>query len=75
MISKHPISNMQPKDVRLKRVMSNIICESVFDIFALFEVLDRLEVTLNGKGSMKGYRIVFNLPFYYPKLFSHMSQA
>uniref|UniRef100_R7W0R3 DNA repair RAD51-4-like protein n=1 Tax=Aegilops tauschii TaxID=37682 RepID=R7W0R3_AEGTA len=48
-ISKHPISNMQPKDMRLKRVMSSIICESVFDIFALFEVLDRLEVSLNCK--------------------------
>lgn len=66
---------MQPKDVRLKRVMSSIICESVFDIFALFEVLDQLEVSLNGKVSMKGNRIVFSLPFYYPKLFSHMSQA
>uniref|UniRef100_A0A453SVX9 RecA family profile 1 domain-containing protein n=1 Tax=Aegilops tauschii subsp. strangulata TaxID=200361 RepID=A0A453SVX9_AEGTS len=40
---------MQPKDMRLKRVMSSIICESVFDIFALFEVLDRLEVSLNCK--------------------------
>ena len=57
MISKHPISNMQPKDVRLKRVMSNIICESVFDIFALFEVLDRLEVSLNGKVTNGSNRI------------------
>ncbi|RLN35438.1 hypothetical protein C2845_PM03G28320 [Panicum miliaceum] len=28
----------QPKDARLKSVMRSIICESVFDIFALFEV-------------------------------------
>ncbi|VAI91806.1 unnamed protein product [Triticum turgidum subsp. durum] len=56
-ISKHPISNMQPKDVRLKRVMSSIICESVFDIFALFEVLDRLEVSLNGKVTNGSNRI------------------
>ncbi|KAF7097669.1 hypothetical protein CFC21_099462 [Triticum aestivum] len=47
----------QPKDVRLKRVMSNIICESVFDIFALFEVLDRLEVSLNGKVTNGSNRI------------------
>ncbi|KAM3193528.1 hypothetical protein ACQJBY_070266 [Aegilops geniculata] len=47
----------QPKDVRLKRVMSSIICESVFDIFALFEVLDRLEVSLNGKINNGGNKI------------------
>ncbi|KAM3213867.1 hypothetical protein ACQJBY_066354 [Aegilops geniculata] len=47
----------QPKDVRLKRVMSSIVCESVFDIFALFEVLDRLEVSLNGKVTNGSNRI------------------
>ncbi|XP_037463382.1 DNA repair protein RAD51 homolog 4-like isoform X1 [Triticum dicoccoides] len=53
-----PISLIkEPKDVRLKRVMSSIICESVFDIFALFEVLDRLEVSLNGKVTNGSNRI------------------
>ncbi|XP_044957612.1 DNA repair protein RAD51 homolog 4 isoform X2 [Hordeum vulgare subsp. vulgare] len=47
----------EPKDVRLKRVMSSIICESVFDIFALFEVLDQLEVSLNGKVHHDGNKI------------------
>ncbi|XP_039794357.1 DNA repair protein RAD51 homolog 4-like isoform X2 [Panicum virgatum] len=36
----------QTKDARLKSVMKSIICESVFDIFALFEVLHQLEVSL-----------------------------
>lgn len=39
----------EPKDAKLKRVMSSIICESVFDIFALFEVLHQLELSLNDK--------------------------
>jgi hypothetical protein len=73
-LSKNPIFNLQPKDVRLKRVMSSIICESVFDIFALFEVLNQLEVSLNNKVSMKETREIFHLPFYYPKHFSHLSQ-
>ncbi|KAG2633746.1 DNA repair protein RAD51 homolog 4-like isoform X1 [Panicum virgatum] len=37
---------LQTKDARLKSVMKSIICESVFDIFALFEVLHQLEVSL-----------------------------
>ncbi|CAN6179881.1 unnamed protein product [Urochloa humidicola] len=37
---------LQPKDARFKSVMRSIICESVFDIFALFEVLHQLEVSL-----------------------------
>ncbi|CAM0905861.1 unnamed protein product [Alopecurus aequalis] len=53
-----PISLIkEPKDVRLKRVMSSIICESVFDIFALFEVLDQLEVSLNDKVNKGGSKI------------------
>uniref|UniRef100_A0ACD5ULN9 Uncharacterized protein n=1 Tax=Avena sativa TaxID=4498 RepID=A0ACD5ULN9_AVESA len=53
-----PISLIkEPKDVRLKRVMSSIICESVFDIFALFEVLDQLEVSLNDKVNNGGKKI------------------
>ncbi|CAL4957094.1 unnamed protein product [Urochloa decumbens] len=40
------VFDFQAKDVRLKSVMRSIICESVFDIFALFEVLHQLEVSL-----------------------------
>ncbi|KAL6864912.1 hypothetical protein ACP4OV_016063 [Aristida adscensionis] len=39
----------ETKDMRLKRVMSSIICESVFDIFALFEILHQLELSLKDK--------------------------
>ncbi|KAL6863771.1 hypothetical protein ACP4OV_016674 [Aristida adscensionis] len=39
----------ETKDMRLKRVMSSIICESVFDIFALFEILQQLELSLKDK--------------------------
>ncbi|XP_047067270.1 LOW QUALITY PROTEIN: DNA repair protein RAD51 homolog 4 [Lolium rigidum] len=56
-ISKNLSFNLQPKDVRLKRVMSSIICESVFDIFALFEVLNQLEVSLNNKANNGGNKI------------------
>ena len=66
MISKNPIFKLQPKDVRLKRVMSSIICESVFDIFALFEVLNQLEVSLNEKVCIKRTREAFHLSFYCP---------
>jgi hypothetical protein len=74
-ISKNLIFNLQPKDMMLKRVMSSIICESVFDIFALFEVLDQLEVSLNDKVSMKGTMEVFHHSFYCPKRSSHVSQS
>ncbi|WVZ61325.1 hypothetical protein U9M48_011223 [Paspalum notatum var. saurae] len=50
--------DLQPKDVRLKSIMRNIICESVFDIFALSEVLHQLEVSLlNDKEKNGGSRI------------------
>ncbi|XP_062193684.1 DNA repair protein RAD51 homolog 4 isoform X3 [Phragmites australis] len=54
-----PISLVQePRHVRLKRAMSSIICESVFDIFALFEVLHRLELSLlNDKVNNVGSKV------------------
>jgi RAD51-like protein 3 len=49
-----PISLVrEPKNVRLERVMSSIICKSVFDIFDLFEVLHQLELSLKSKVSVK----------------------
>ncbi|RLM84364.1 hypothetical protein C2845_PM04G10790 [Panicum miliaceum] len=49
---------LQPKDARLKSVMRSIICESVFDIFALFEVLHQLEVSLlNDKVNNGGSKV------------------
>ncbi|KAM0850499.1 hypothetical protein ACQ4PT_053031 [Festuca glaucescens] len=57
-LDERPISFIkEPKDVRLKRVMSSIICESVFDIFALFEVLNQLEISLNNKVNNGGNKI------------------
>ncbi|PUZ69734.1 hypothetical protein GQ55_2G135600 [Panicum hallii var. hallii] len=48
----------EPKDARLKSVMRSIICESVFDIFALFEVLHQLEVSLlNDKVNNGGSKV------------------
>uniref|UniRef100_A0A0D9WRN7 RecA family profile 1 domain-containing protein n=1 Tax=Leersia perrieri TaxID=77586 RepID=A0A0D9WRN7_9ORYZ len=38
-----------PKNVRLERVMTSIVCKSVFDIFDLFEVLHQLELSLKNK--------------------------
>ncbi|KAJ1292659.1 hypothetical protein BS78_01G006800 [Paspalum vaginatum] len=50
--------DLQPKDVRLKNIMRSIICESVFDVFALSEVLHQLEVSLlNDKEKNGGSRI------------------
>ncbi|KAF8724286.1 hypothetical protein HU200_021314 [Digitaria exilis] len=50
--------DLQPKDMRLKSVMRSIICESVFDIFALFEVLHQLEGSLlNDKVNNGGSKI------------------
>ncbi|KAL5201289.1 hypothetical protein ABZP36_035643 [Zizania latifolia] len=50
MVDVFPISLVnEPKHVRLHRVMSSIICESVFDIFNLFEVLHQLELSLKKK--------------------------
>jgi hypothetical protein len=41
------------KGCEVKDVIRNIICESVFDIFALFEALNQLEASLlNDKVSM-----------------------
>ncbi|CAL5080297.1 unnamed protein product [Urochloa decumbens] len=49
---------LQPKDARFKSVMRSIICESVFDIFALFEVLHQLEVSLlNDKVNNGGSKV------------------
>ncbi|KAK3129324.1 hypothetical protein QOZ80_6BG0477690 [Eleusine coracana subsp. coracana] len=51
-------SAREPKNVRLEKVMRSIICEPVFDIFALSEVLHRLEVSLlNDKVKADGTKI------------------
>ncbi|KAL6596953.1 hypothetical protein ACP70R_047087 [Stipagrostis hirtigluma subsp. patula] len=47
----------EPKNLRLKRVMSSIICETVFDIFSLFEVLHQLEISLKDKVNKGGIKI------------------
>uniref|UniRef100_A0A0D3H3G3 RecA family profile 1 domain-containing protein n=1 Tax=Oryza barthii TaxID=65489 RepID=A0A0D3H3G3_9ORYZ len=53
-----PISLVrEPKNVRLERVMSSIICKSVFDIFDLFEVLHQLELSLKSKVNNGGNKI------------------
>lgn len=39
-------SSGEARERRLKRIMSNILCSSVFDIFALLDVLHQLEFTL-----------------------------
>ncbi|KAG8060856.1 hypothetical protein GUJ93_ZPchr0002g26421 [Zizania palustris] len=50
MIDEFPISlDNEPKHVRLNKVMSSIICESIFDIFNLFEVLHQVELSLKKK--------------------------
>ncbi|KQK16266.1 DNA repair protein RAD51 homolog 4 isoform X1 [Brachypodium distachyon] len=57
-VDELPISLIkEPKDMRLKRVMSSIVCESVFDVFALFEVLDQLEASMNDKVNSGGNKI------------------
>ncbi|XP_072976164.1 DNA repair protein RAD51 homolog 4 isoform X1 [Typha angustifolia] len=42
---------------RLERIMSNILCQSIFDIFALLDVLHQLELTLKHKVNIGGGKI------------------
>ncbi|WCJ41172.1 hypothetical protein M5689_022054 [Euphorbia peplus] len=40
-----------------QRVMSNILCHSVYDIFSMFELLHQLDISLRSQGNKEGSKV------------------